>query len=97
MLMRGGLADGKQVLSSQWIDRMQQACPVAPYYGYLVWLNQGGHLFAAAPRSSWFAIGAGSSLTWMDAQHDLVCVLRWIDSTHTNDSIARIMAAIGDR
>ena len=96
MLMRGGLVDGRQVLSSSWIARMQQPCAVAPYYGYLVWLNQAGHLFAAAPRSSWFAIGAGSSLTWIDAQQELVCVLRWIDPARTNDCIERIMAAIQD-
>ncbi|MCW5628637.1 MAG: serine hydrolase [Rhodoferax sp.] len=97
MLMHGGRVDGRQVLSSDWIARMQQPCPVAPYYGYLVWLNQGGHLFAAAPRSSWFAIGAGSSLTWIDAEHELVCVLRWIDPARSNDCIACIMAAIESR
>ena len=96
MLMRGGRVNGLQVLTSSWIARMLQPCAVAPYYGYLVWLNQGGQLFSAAPRSSWFAIGAGSSLTWIDAELELVCVLRWIDSARTNDFIARIMAAIQD-
>ncbi len=94
MLMRGGNVDGRQVLSSDWVDRMQLPCDVAPYYGYLVWLNQGGHLFAAAPRSSWFAIGAGSSLTWIDPAIELVCVLRWIDPARSNDCIAQVMAAI---
>ena len=76
---------------------MQQPCDVAPFYGYLVWLNHSGQVFPAAPRSSWFAIGAGSSLTWIDAEHRLVCVLRWIDSARANECIARILAAINDR
>jgi len=90
----GGLHEGQQVLCADWIERKQQACDVAPYYGYLVWLNQTGHLFTAAPRSSWFAIGAGTSLTWIDAQHHLVCVLRWIDAARTKECIARLMAAL---
>ena len=97
MLMQQGRSEGSAVLSPQWIARMQQPCDVAPFYGYLVWLNQTGQLFPAAPRSSWFAIGAGSSLTWIDAEHQLVCVLRWIDSTRANKCIARIQAAINDR
>ena len=97
MLMQQGRSEGSAVLSPQWIARMQQPCDVAPFYGYLVWLNQTGQLFPAAPRSSWFAIGAGSSLTWIDAEHQLVCVLRWIDSTRANECIARIQAAINDR
>jgi CubicO group peptidase (beta-lactamase class C family) len=94
MLMQQGIFEGRAVLSPQWIARMQQPCDVAPFYGYLVWLNGSGQLFAAAPRSSWFAIGAGSSLTWIDAEQQLVCVLRWIDSAKANECIARIMAAI---
>ena len=97
MLMQQGRAEGNAVLSPKWIARMQQPCDVAPFYGYLVWLNQTGQLFPAAPRSSWFAIGAGSSLTWIDAEHQLVCVLRWIDSARANECIARIQAAINDR
>ncbi|MFZ9252261.1 MAG: serine hydrolase domain-containing protein, partial [Hylemonella sp.] len=95
MLMQGGQYQGKTLLSKKWVARMTQPCDVAPYYGYLVWLNQAGHLFEAAPRSSWFAIGAGSSITWIDAELQLVCVLRWIDAAKTNDCIAQVMAAIG--
>ena len=95
MLLHNGQADGRKVLSANWIARMQQPGDLAPYYGYLVWLNQTGQLFPAAPGSSWFALGAGSSLTWIDSGHQLVCVLRWIDAEKTNDCIAHVMAAIG--
>lgn len=86
--------EGRAVLSPQWIARMQEPCAVAPFYGYLVWLNQSGQVFPAAPKSSWFAIGAGSSVTWIDAEQQLVCVLRWIDSARINECIAQLMAAL---
>ena len=94
MLQQQGQVKGCSILSANWISRMQVPCDVAPFYGYLVWLNRTGQLFPSAPRSSWFAIGAGSSITWIDASHQLVCVLRWIDAARTDECIARIMAAL---
>lgn len=94
MLMGNGQFNGKQVLSRQWLEMMQQACDIAPFYGYLIWLNQDGQLFKDAPRTSWFAIGAGSSVTWVDPQLELVCVMRWIDAPKTNDCIAKVMQSL---
>ena len=96
MLAHNGVLNDRTILSTQWIEKMKTPCDVAPYYGYLVWLNQAGHLFEAAPRSSWFAIGAGSSITWVDPQLELVCVLRWIDAAKTNECIAHIMEGVGN-
>jgi len=94
MLMQRGRFEDRAVLSTQWIERMQKPCDVAPFYGYLAWLNQSRQVFPAAPASSWFAIGAGSSLTWIDAELELVCVLRWIDSARADECIARVMGAL---
>ncbi len=94
MLMGNGTYKGRQILSAEWLAMMQQPCIVAPYYGYLIWLNNEGALFKDAPRSSWFAIGAGSSITWVDPKLELVCILRWIEADKTNDCIARILGAL---
>jgi len=94
MLMGNGNFKGQQILSAKWLDMMQQSCDVASYYGYLIWLNKGGALFKDAPRSSWFALGAGSSVTWVDPKLELVCIMRWIDAPKTNDCIAHIMRAL---
>ena len=94
MLMGNGNFKGTQILSAKWLAMMQQPCDVAPYYGYLIWLNKDGALFKDAPRSSWFALGAGSSVTWVDPKLELVCIMRWIDAPKTNDCIAHIMRAL---
>jgi CubicO group peptidase (beta-lactamase class C family) len=94
MLMGNGYFKGQQILSAKWLDMMQQSCDVASYYGYLIWLNKDGALFKDAPRSSWFALGAGSSVTWVDPKLELVCIMRWIDAPKTNDCIAHIMRAL---
>jgi hypothetical protein len=38
---------------------MNEPNAVAPFYGWLTWLNHDGRWFADASRSSWFMFGAG--------------------------------------
>jgi CubicO group peptidase (beta-lactamase class C family) len=94
MLARGRWA-GQQVISSSWIDRMMRACPIAPFYGMLVWLNATRQVFASAPASSVFAIGAGSSFTWIDRELDLVLVARWLDADVADGFFGRVAQALG--
>ncbi len=37
MLLDGGQANGRQVLSPEWIQAMRTPCAIAPYYGFLIW------------------------------------------------------------
>ena len=49
-----------QVLSPDWITRMRTPCPIAPFYGYLLWLNHERRLFPSAPASAptpWALVG----------------------------------------
>ena len=94
MMRQGETSTGVRVVSRQWIEAMQTPCVVAPFYGYLVWLNRLGSLFRSAPLSSWFALGAGSSGTWIDQSLALVVIMRWIDASRTNDCIEMIMSSI---
>ena len=94
MLMGQGQYQGQPILSKKWLEMMQQPCDIAPYYGYLIWLNQDGALFKDAPRTSWFAIGAGSSITWVDPVLELVCIMRLIDAAKTKDCIAQVMQSL---
>ena len=79
LLLRGGVWDGRRILSEDWIARMLVPCPLYPQYGYLWWLNTGRALFPSASEASYCASGAGGNLTWIDPDNDFVAVLRWID------------------
>ena len=84
LLLDGGRHEGRQLLSSEWIRRMRTPCPLAPFYGYLIWLNLERSVFPSAPVSSYFAIGAGSSITWIDPERQMVVVIRWINPDHAD-------------
>ncbi|MBI1396791.1 MAG: serine hydrolase [Betaproteobacteria bacterium] len=94
MLLDDGLAGGRRVLSREWIARMRTPCPIAPFYGYLVWLNTGRRVFPSVPESSWFAFGAGSSFTWIEPERRMVVIVRWIDAAHADGFFGRVLEAV---
>ena len=95
LLLDGGVHAGRQLLPREWIARMQQPCSVAPFYGLLTWLNRDGTLFADATRSSWFMFGAGGNYVWIDPDHEMVAVVRWIDPAKTAGFVSRVAKALG--
>ena len=94
LFLDGGRAGDRQVLSPAWLSRMLAPCPIAPFYGYLTWLNAGRRVFPSLPESSFFAIGAGVSILWVDPDRRVVVVVRWIDTAHADAFFARLSAAI---
>ena len=90
LLLDGGMHEGRQVLSREWVERMHQPCAVAPFYGWLTWLNADGRLFADASRASFFMFGAGGHTVWIDPDHDAVVVARWLDGAHSAEFVSRI-------
>jgi CubicO group peptidase (beta-lactamase class C family) len=94
LLLNDGFANGKQVISSEWIKRMRTPCPIAPFYGYLTWLNTEQKVFPSVPATSYFAIGAGSSFSWIEPEHCMVLIVRWIKAEHANEFFGRVLTAI---
>jgi CubicO group peptidase (beta-lactamase class C family) len=93
MLRRGKWAD-TQLLSERWIDLAETPTPIQPTYGYMWWLNTGGRRYRSAPESSVFALGSGGNMIWIDREHDLVVVTRWMAGNRTNDFIGLVLEAI---
>jgi CubicO group peptidase (beta-lactamase class C family) len=94
MLLDGGVANGRRVLSAQWIARMQTPCALAPYYGYLVWLNTGRRVFPGVPETSYFGVGAGSSFMWIEPERRIALIVRWLDSQFADAFFGKMLEAI---
>jgi len=94
MLLNDGQANGKQILSREWIQAMRTPCAIAPYYGYLIWLNHEGRVFPSVPASSFFGVGAGSSFTWVEPERKMVVIVRWLNSAHADALFGKILAAV---
>lgn len=94
MMLDDGMARGRQVLSREWLQQMRMPCPLAPYYGWLIWLNHERKPFPSLPASSYFAIGAGSSFTWIEPERRIVVVVRWLNSAHADAFFGRVLRAV---
>ena len=94
LVAQGGVWDGKQILPKGWTAELVKPCPVAPFYGLMWWLNTDRRQFAAASERSYFALGWGSHIVWIDPENDLVTVLRWIDRKKAPEFVERLLGAI---
>ncbi|MDH3731938.1 MAG: serine hydrolase [Gemmatimonadota bacterium] len=97
LMSRDGVWGDRRILSREWIAESLTPS-IQPNYGFMWWLNTEREQFPHAPESSFFALGAGSTSTiWVDPDHDLVLVSRWIDGPQVNELIGRILQARTDR
>jgi CubicO group peptidase (beta-lactamase class C family) len=94
LLLDRGVYQGREVVSHEWVQRMHEPCAVAPFYGWLTWLNRDGRLFADASRSSWFMFGAGGHTVWIDPDNEAVVVARWLDGAHSAGFVRRVAQAL---
>jgi len=97
LLLDGGVAGGRRLLAREWIERMFAPCPIAPFYGRLLWLNRNGSAFPGMSTRAAFMVGAGGHYVGMDPELDAVVVLRWLDPAHAGDAWRRIGAALRSR
>jgi CubicO group peptidase (beta-lactamase class C family) len=94
LFLRRGTWRDRQLLSEKWIDMATTPTDIKPTYGYMNWEpNTERKLYPSAPENNFFAHGAGTNMIWVDPEHDLVSVVRWIEGD-IDGYIKRVLAAI---
>jgi CubicO group peptidase (beta-lactamase class C family) len=93
--LNNGVWNGKRILSDAWIKMAKTPTGPNPGYGYMNWfLNTDRKLFPAAREDAVAFIGNGDNIVFIDYQHDVVAVVRWIDDSKKADFVALLEAAI---
>ena len=77
LFLRNGNWNGKQLLSTDWIQALQRPATANPQYGNMWWLNTDQSKIPGAPASSYYAAGFGGNYIYVDPENDLLIVLRW--------------------
>jgi CubicO group peptidase (beta-lactamase class C family) len=86
---------GKQLLSGKWVKQALTPTTANPQYGYMNWfLNTDRKLLPSAPATAFVHIGNGTNFIYVDTQHDLVAVVRWIENKSMDQMVAHILDAI---
>ncbi len=94
LVLAGGAWAGRRILPEDFVTALSTPSPVFPNYGFLWWLNTNRGQYPSAPESSFFALGAGYNLIWVDPDRSLVAVTRWIEQARIDEWIGKVMAAI---
>ena len=98
LALRDGMWGDQRLVSSDWFARATTPAEIQTDYGYMWWLNTDRARLPAAPASVFYANGAGSTnIIYIDREHDLVTVTRWIDGPeHVNEFLRLVLGAIED-
>lgn len=95
LTLHRGNWNGRQLLSERWISQATTPTPAQPTYGYMnYFLNTDRKLLPSAPASSFYHLGNGTNMVYVDFEHDLVMVVRWIDNKALDGMVKRVLAAI---
>ena len=90
------MAGEAALVPTAWLARMRQPQALAPFYGWLNWLNPQGEAFPGASAASQFMFGAGGNYVWIEPAHQAVVVVRWIDPAHFPGFVSRMARALAE-
>jgi len=95
LMLRKGEWAGRRIVSEKWIAAATTPIDIAPFYGYLWWLAApSSPVFKDAPARSFFALGSGGNMIYVDPDRDLVAVTRWLDIPKLNDFVRLLADAV---
>ncbi len=98
LTLRRGKWKDKQLLSEAWVRMALTPTPAQPTYGFMNWfLNTDRKLLPSAPASAFAHLGAGTNMVYVDPEHDLVIVARWIERSALDEFVRRALGAVKSR
>jgi CubicO group peptidase (beta-lactamase class C family) len=94
LTLRRGRWRDRQLLSEAWVKRALTPTPVQPTYGFMNWfLNTDRKQWPSAPATAFAHLGNGTNIVYVDPEHDLVAVVRWIENGAVDGFLQRLLAA----
>ena len=95
LTLRRGRWGDRQVLSEDWVRRATTPTPAQPTYGFMNWfLNTDRKLLPSAPATAFEHLGNGTNAIYVDPEHDLVVVVRWIQNDQLDGFVQRVLASL---
>lgn len=94
LTLHKGNWNGKQLISESWIQQALTPTPAEPTYGYMnFFLNTGKKYLPSAPSTAFAHVGNGTNIIYVDPEHDLVMVARWIDNGAIDSLVKMVLGA----
>lgn len=91
---RNGKWNNKQIISQEWVKMARTPTAAQPTYGFMNWfLNTDKKLYGSAPATAFAHVGNGTNVIYVDAENDLVIVLRWIENDKIDGFLQKFYAS----
>ena len=88
LFLRNGKWKDKEIVSEPWIKMARTPGPANEMYGFANWfLNTNQKALPSAPASVVYFEGNGANIIFIDWEHDIVAVVRWIGGGGALDDI----------
>ena len=95
MFSRNGKWNDKQLISKDWIEKVQKPSKANSSYGYMWWLNRGSRKLANVDSESvYYAAGFGGNYIVVDSENDLVVVARWLEPSKMGEFMALVSKSL---
>jgi CubicO group peptidase (beta-lactamase class C family) len=96
LFLHQGRWGDREIVPEKWIAMARTPGPANDTYGFMNWfLNTGRKPLPSAPESSVTFRGNGANIVYIDWEHDLVVVVRWIRGGSALDELlGKVIGAI---
>ena len=95
LTLRRGQWKDRRIFSEEWYRLATTPTGPNPGYGFMNWfLNTDRKMLPSAPETAFAHLGAGTNMIYVDPEHDLVVVARWIQRNQLDGLVGRVLAAV---
>lgn len=103
LTMRNGKWGTKQIIPESWIRESRTPTVAQPTYGFMNYFlntpradSTRRRPMPSAPESVYWHLGNGTNAIICDPEHDLVVVVRWIESNALDGLMQRVLSSLRD-
>lgn len=95
LTLHNGNWKGEQLVSEAWNKMAQTPTKAQTDYGFMNWfLNTDKKRLPSAPENSFFHLGSGTNMIYVDQENDLVIVARWIKTSAMDGIVKRVLESM---
>jgi len=95
LTLRNGNWNGKQIISEDWIKKSKTPNSINTGYGFMnYFLNTDKKMYPSAPNTAYAFLGNGTNAIYVDQEHDLVVVIKWMDDKSVDGFLKLVLTAL---
>jgi hypothetical protein len=93
LFARNGKWNNQQLISESWVSSVNQPSLANKSYGLMWWTNHENQIGQNISKEIYYAAGYGGNYIIIDKEHDLVMVIRWLETSKLNEFIGLVEGA----